>query len=307
LCERAIVPDLLVGTSIGAINAAAFAGVPTMEGIEMAAQVWCNLAVSDVFPKGRLHGPWRFFERRPSVFSMESLRREVGDFLTYERLEEAHIPLVLVATRLGDASEVWMTKGPALDSVMASAALPGFYPVADIAGERFLDGGVVDNVPISAALAAGARRIFVLLCGSVETPSSGWSRPYEALFAAFTMALNARLRRDLASVPEDVDVVVFEVSGNVAYDPLDFSRAAELIEIGHDGACRAIDEYLRLVKLRHAPSMLVPQAEVPAPNGAWHRWRAGRRSRQSRDGAASPAAASPDGASRGGIEKKWSR
>ncbi|MGH9303602.1 MAG: patatin-like phospholipase family protein [Acidimicrobiales bacterium] len=243
LLERHVLPDLVVGTSIGAINAAAFAGCPTLEGIELAAEAWRKIGARDIFPKSRFPGQLRFFERRPSVFSAEGLRGLVGDFLRYECLEHAELPLVVVATRLRDSSEVWLTEGPALDALMASCALPAFYPVVSIDGERYLDGGVVDNVPLSAALAAGARRIFVLLCGSVEPPSPGISRPYEALFAAFTMALNARLRRDLAHVPGDVDVVVLELTGNLAAAPLDFSKTVELIAIGYRSARLALEQY----------------------------------------------------------------
>ena len=243
LAERGIHPDLLVGTSVGAINASAYAGTPTLEGAYLAADIWRRIGASDIFPRSRFHGSWRFLERREAVFSTDGLRREVGRFLRFDRIEDSPVPLVVVASRLEDGAEEWIVDGPAIDAVLASAALPGFYPVIEIGGSHYVDGGVLDNVAISAALAAGARRVFVLLCGPVTAPAPPFGRPYEALFAAFTMALAARLRRDLALVPADVDVVVFELAGGTLFDPRDFSRSEHLIEQGYRSARSALDSY----------------------------------------------------------------
>lgn len=243
LVERHIVPDLIVGTSIGAVNAAAFAGAPTLEGVELTADIWRRIAADDVFPRSRFHGSWRFLERRESVFSMDGLRRIVSASVRFDLLERSPVPLVLVATRLEDGAEEWLAEGSAVDGVMASAALPGFYPAVELGGSHYVDGGVLDNVALSAALAAGARRVFLLLCGKVDAPAPQFSRPYEALFAAFTTALQARLRRDLAMVGRDVDVVVFEQPGAAMFDPRDFSRTEELIAGGYRAARDVLDGY----------------------------------------------------------------
>lgn len=245
LLEAGVEPGLFVGTSIGAINGAAFAGTPTLEGVYLAADVWRRIAASDVFPRRRFHGTWRFLERRASVFPMDGLRAIVSGYIRFERLEEAGVPLLLIATRLEDGKEEWLTRGPALDSVMASAALPGMYPAVEMGDYRYFDGGVLDNVGISAALASGAKRIFVLLCGRVDAPAPSFSRPFEAMFAAFTLALGARLRRDLASVPEDVDVIVIEQPGALMFDPQDFSKTDEMIDQGYRAARDVIAEYER--------------------------------------------------------------
>jgi NTE family protein len=246
LVETGVEPDLLVGTSIGAINGAAFAGEPTLEGVYLAAEVWRRIAASDVFPRRRFHGTWRFLERRPGVFSMDGLRTVVAGYLRFELLEDAPVPLLVVATRLDDGKEEWITEGSALDAIMASAALPGLYPVAEIGDRRYFDGGVLDNVAISAALAAGAERIYVLMCGRVDPPAAAFTRPFEAMFSAFTMALGARLRRDLAAIPPGVDVIVMEQPGTVMFDPGDFSHTDELIDQGYRAARDVLAEYDRV-------------------------------------------------------------
>lgn len=241
LCERGVVPDLVVGSSIGAINAAIFAGQPSLEGTYLAAEMWRSVAVNDVFPKGRLHGSWRFVERREAVYPIEGLRRVVSGFLRFDRLEDSLVPLTVVVTRLDDGVEEWLTEGPALEAVLASAALPAIFPSVEREGRRYIDGGVVDNTPLSVALAAGAQRIYVLMCGGVNSRSVDVGRPYEALLVAFGLSIRTRLRRDLASIPDDVDVVVLEQSGVEELTWQDFSRTEELLERGYLDARVVLD------------------------------------------------------------------
>jgi len=244
LSERGIVPDLLVGTSIGAVNAAAFAGAPTIEGVYLAADLWRRIAAEDVFPRGRFDGTWRFLQRREAVYPIDGLRRVVRGFLRFEHVEDSPVPLVLVATRLDDGAEEWITAGPAVEAVLASAALPGLYPPIELAGSHYFDGGVLDNVALSVALAAGAKRVFVMLCGPIGQSVPEFNRPYEAMLAAFGLALRGRLRRDLALVGPDVDVVVFEEPAVAGIEPDDFSRTHELIEAGYRSARDVLDAYL---------------------------------------------------------------
>jgi NTE family protein len=251
LCERGIVPDLVVGSSIGAVNAAFFAGEPTLEGTYLAGEMWRTVATNDVFPKGRLHGSWRFVERREAVYPIEGLRRLVRSYLRFERLEDSPVPLTVVATRLADGVEEWLTKGPALEAVLASAALPAIFPSVEIDGRRYVDGGVVNNTPLSVALAAGARRVYVLLCSGVEIRTLDYERPYEAMLVGFGLSIRARLRRELAAVPEDVDVVVLEQSGVQEIMWQDFSHTEELLERGYLDARVVLDRVEEQIAARH--------------------------------------------------------
>jgi NTE family protein len=252
LTERGIVPDLLVGTSIGAINAASFAGSPTIEGVYLAADVWRRILVEDVFPRGRFHGTWRYLERREAIYPSDGLRKVIGGFLRFERLEDSPVPLVVVAARLEDGTEEWINEGPALDCLLASAALPGLFPVIQLGGSHYFDGGVLDNVPVSAALAAGAERVFLLLCGSVDLNVPVFARPYEAMFAGLSMALHARLKRDLSFIGPDVDVVVFEAKGIAALEVSDFSKTEQLIDRGYQTARDVLDGYDEVSRARTA-------------------------------------------------------
>lgn len=271
LTERGILPDVLVGTSIGAINAAFYAGTPTLEGTYMAAEVWRGIASQDVFPRGRLHGSWRFVERREAVFPLDGLRKVVSSLLRFERLEESPIPLTVVATRLDDGVEEWISQGPALDALLASAAIPGVFPVVELNGTRYVDGGVVNNAPLSVALASGAQRIYLLLCSDVNSQLDTHERPVEAMLDAFGLALRARLRRDLAAIPDDVDVIVFEQSALDEVMWQDFSHTDELIAHGYARTRAVLDEVEAELVLRDA----APPGRHGAVARRWSRGRLG--------------------------------
>ena len=149
LCERGIVPDLVVGSSIGAINAAFFAGQPTLEGTYLCAEMWRSR-------RNRTMSSRRAACTGPGASSSGARRstrsRGCGGwcsgFLRFDRLEDSLVPLTVVATRLQDGVEEWLTEGPALEAILASAALPAIFPAVEREGNRYIDGGVVDNTPL---------------------------------------------------------------------------------------------------------------------------------------------------------------
>src|SRR5207302_9932897 len=103
-----------------------------------------------------------------SVHHNDGLRRLIDRALTFERFEDAPVPFQVVATSLRTGRERWFSEGPLLDPILASAALPGVFPPVEIEGELFIDGGVVDNVPMTRAAALGATRMFVFHVGNFD-------------------------------------------------------------------------------------------------------------------------------------------
>jgi NTE family protein len=241
LVDRGIRADRVFGTSVGAINGAAYCGDPTARGIDRLIRVWAELTSDDVFPQSRAHGPWRWFQQRPAMHSGAGLRRVAGRGLTFENLEDATVPLEVVATALADGRERWISRGPALEAIMASAAIPALLPPVVIGDETFIDGGVVDNVPISRALASGATRVYVLLCGPLHYRPPAARRPVEAALTAFFIALHARFERELELLPPGVDVVVFSGGGEPSIEYRDFSGTRELIEEGRREVAAVLD------------------------------------------------------------------
>jgi NTE family protein len=243
LTARGIRADRVYGASVGAINGAAYCGDPTAEGVERIEGVWRGLSGDVVFPRGRVQGPWTFLQQRSSVHSNAGLRKLIEDGIDYQLLEEARIPLEIVATSLRDGHERWLTHGPVVESVLASAAIPAILPPVTIDGDVLVDGGVVNNVPLQRAIDAGATRIFVLLCGPLRYRPRQPRRPVEAVISAFFVAVHARFTRELATLPPGVEVVVFSGGGDPAADYRDFSGVGELIDAGRHEVAAVLDRY----------------------------------------------------------------
>jgi NTE family protein len=244
LVARGIRADRVFGASVGAINGAAYAGNPTPEGIERMAEVWRGVRGGDIFPKGPLDGPWAYFQKRASVHANTGLRKIIEAGIDYENLEDARIPIEVVTTSLTDGRERWLTRGPAVEAILASSAIPTMFPPVTIDGDVLVDGGVVNNVPISRALTAGCDRIYVLLCGPLHYHPRPPGRPVEALLTAFFVAIHARFVRELAALPHGVEVIVFSGGGEPAAQYRDFSATPALIEEGRNEVADVLDRYV---------------------------------------------------------------
>jgi NTE family protein len=243
LVRRGIRADRVFGASVGAINGAAYAGNPTPEGLERMAGVWRNVKGTDIFPRGTFDGPWAFFQKRASVHANSGLRAIVEAGIDYENLEDAVIPVEVVTTSLTDGRERWISHGPAVEAILASSAIPSIFPPVRIDGDVLVDGGVVNNVPISRALAAGCDRIYVLLCGPLHYHPPPPRRPAEAALTAFFVAVHARFVRELAALPPGVEVVVFSGGGDPSGQYRDFSATAALIDEGRAEVADVLDRY----------------------------------------------------------------
>lgn len=243
LTRRGIKADRVFGASVGAINGASYAGDPTPEGVEHMKAVWRDVKGTDIFPRGTFDGPWAFFQKRAALHANTGLRRIIEEGLTYKNLEEATIPIEVVTTSLTDGRERWITHGPAVEAILASAAIPSILPPVTIDGDVLVDGGVVNNVPISRALNAGCDRIYVLLCGPLHYHPPPAKRPAEAALTGFFVAVHARFVRELATLPPGVEVIVFSGGGEPAGQYRDFSATATLLEDGRREVALVLERY----------------------------------------------------------------
>ena len=134
------------------------------------------------------------------------------------------------ATSLKTGRGHWFTSGPAVDAILASAALPAVFPPVVVDGDAYIDGGVVDNVPISRALALGARRIFVLHVGNFARPRQLPRRPIDVLLQSFSIARNHRFLAETDDPPPDVELVVLPGVDPGRMRRNDFSRSRDLME-----------------------------------------------------------------------------
>lgn len=243
LAERDIVAELVLGCSVGALNGAAYAADPTLAGIRHLESLWRTTSTPDLMPSSRMPNPLQMVRKGTALYKNDGLRRGIARFLggrtTFEELE---IPFQCMATDMDLAMEHWFTSGPLMEPILASAALPSVYPPVTIDGRRYLDGGVVNNVPISRALELGVKRIYVLHVGLHGRPEAEIKRPIDAALMAYWIARNSGLARDLATLPKGVEVVVLPPGDrpDIRFD--DFSQSPALVEQGHSGAAQHLDE-----------------------------------------------------------------
>jgi NTE family protein len=235
LYEAGIVPDLIVGTSAGALNAAFIASRPqTVETAEALSDVWRGLRRGQVFPLNPLTGLLGFIGTRDHLVPPTGMRRLIDRYLEVERLEESPIPLHVVTVDVITGEECLLSNGPALEAVTASAAIPAVFPPVTWDGRELMDGGVANNTPISHAVALGAREVYVLAtghaCALEESPRGSLGMALHAL----SLLTQRRLIDDIEKHEGDAKLVVLPPPCPLAVAPVDFSRADELIERGYE-------------------------------------------------------------------------
>ena len=208
LLQRAIVPDLVLGTSVGAINGVAIAADPTAAGAERLVDIWCDIDRSKIFDGSVVRRLATLARSRTHLHGNGSLRMLLAELLPVSRIEDLAVPFQCVAASIEGASEHWFADGPIVEAVLASAAVPGLLPPVQIGGEHFIDGGIVNSIPLSRAIALGAEQIYVLHVGRLDRPLEPPRSPWEVALVAFEIARRHRFIGELAAVPSGVDVHV---------------------------------------------------------------------------------------------------
>lgn len=230
LAEHGIRPDLIVGTSVGAINAAYVAGHPGPSGVQALAEIWSGLSRRDIFPTDPLRLMRVAARREPGFANPAPLRRLLQHHLGYERIEQAGCSLTVVATEVATGREVNIGRGDVVDAVMASAALPGVFPPVRVGAHLLMDGGVVNNTPISAAVVAGADEVYVLPTGYACALERAPRSPIGMAMHAVTVAIQQRLITDVQALQGSVKLRVAPPLCPLSVSPVDFSHTVELVE-----------------------------------------------------------------------------
>jgi NTE family protein len=228
--ERGIVPDLIVGTSVGAINGAWLAGGRSAVGL---ADLWHGLERADLFPLHPLQGLRAFVGKSTHFVPDTALRATLSRHLPFDVIEDASTPLIVVAADALSGEEVLLTSGNAVDAVAASASLPAIYPPVrvNVGGrERLLvDGAIVNNTAITTAVDAGATDVWVLStgysCDLTEPPDTALA----AALHAVSLMVQRRFALEMAAKTYDVPIHLIPPPCPVLVSPIDFSQSAELI------------------------------------------------------------------------------
>lgn len=208
LLDAGIRPDLVVGTSIGAINGAMIAADPSPETVDRLRELWVSLDRSGVFGGSILDQVKTLARSGTHLHDNAQLRSLLIEVLPVERIEDLTVPFECVAASIEQATVHYFRAGPLAEAIMASSAVPGLLPPVEIDGEHFLDGGLVASIPLDRAIDLGATTIYVLQVGRIEDPLVAPSKPWEVAMVAFEISRRHRFAESLRSLPEGVDVHV---------------------------------------------------------------------------------------------------
>ena len=249
LLERGITPDLVLGTSIGAINGAAVAADPTPHAVERLTELWTGIQDTDALGGGVLGRLTTLARTRTHLHTNASLRRMLTEALPHSRIEELPTPFQCVAASIEEAREHWFTEGPLVDAILASAAVPGILPPVTIDGEHFLDGGIVNSIPVGRAIALGATTVYVLHVGRVDRPLQPPRWPWEVGMVAFEIARRHRFLGDLAQLPEHIEVHVMPTGATPPRSTLsqfasyrDYAKVGDHIEAAYEASKAYLDK-----------------------------------------------------------------
>jgi NTE family protein len=162
LAEAGITPDFVVGTSAGAVNAAAYAADPTTAGLRRVADAWRSVKRSDIFPLRASTLLLGAIGRRNYLLPDTGLRALIKHFISTDRLENTAIAVHVMATDLATGQPAVLSSGQMVPSLLASCAIPSIFPPVEIGGRLLVDGGVSADTPVLQAENLGANTIYVL-------------------------------------------------------------------------------------------------------------------------------------------------
>jgi NTE family protein len=242
LADREFRPDLLVGASAGALNAA-FVARRGCSGrtVDELADIWRRLRRNEVFPLSPARQVLALAGARPSLCSPEGMRRLVDVHLGGAQIESCQIELLVVATDVRSGVEVVLSGGEITPAVLASTAVPAVFPTVTIDGRPLFDGGIANNTPISAAIAAGADRVVVLpagvACALTHPPRSALATAVHAL----TLLVEQRLALDVAATRDEVELIVLPPLCPLPVSSADFRFARWLIDRSRSSTGRWLD------------------------------------------------------------------
>jgi NTE family protein len=254
LLERGITPDLVLGTSVGALNGALVAREPRLPVIERLTELWAETARSrDVYGDRPLRTVRRAVATGTHIYSAKPLTQRLEDELGDTTFADLEVRLQVCAASIERSAEHWFDSGPLVPAIVASAAVPGLLPPARVETEwgveHFLDGGIVNSIPVGRAVSLGATRVFVLQVGRVDRPLSVPTRPWEVARVSFEVARRHRFNRELAEIPDGVEAHVLPAAGTSAKDDSmlafrDFSSVQRRIDASYDASVAYLDEHV---------------------------------------------------------------
>lgn len=240
MLEQEIQPDFILGSSVGAINGAFMASGMSLGQLK---ELWLEISRRSLYRiNPQILWKWR---KAPGIFKPTGLKQFLNERLPVKSFEELPVPLTVVATDLQKAEPVYLESGPLLPALMASCAIPLYFPPQHYEGKQLVDGGVTNNVPINRAVHKGAGRIYGILCECMQD----LEEPVEGFLQVFMRSMQVNLRQRIYH-----DLNKFD--GQCSFHLIDLCINARLTHMLDFSKTEAIMEE----SYRHAKSILTRQS-----------------------------------------------
>jgi NTE family protein len=205
--EAGVIPDVVLGTSVGALNGVMVAARPTGSSDRLE-QLWSDIEATDPFGGSLFERLATIARSGTHIHDNTRLSRLLHEALPYRTFEQLEVPFQCVAASIERAAARWFDEGPLIPAVLASSAVPALLPPVLIDGEHYLDGGLVHSIPVGRAVELGATEIYVLQVGRIEQPLEAPSTPWEVGVVAFEISRRHRFVEEMARIPDHVTVHV---------------------------------------------------------------------------------------------------
>ncbi len=249
LIERGITPDLIVGTSIGAWNGLWVSFHPDLAGMDGLDAFWKTVTMMELFGGNVVNVVANLANKRPYLVPDDGMRHvflratRSGKFHDDVTFEELPIPMKITASNLMRGETRIFDQGPVAPALFASSAIPGLFPPVMIDGEQYVDGGLLDNTGVSAAVEAGATVIYILsaiYAGALNSPVSNLA---ELLERTIHVTASQDVYRAIRHFADRAEFVVIEDNSAGRRRSMDFGHAGELITSGYHAANVALDRH----------------------------------------------------------------
>ncbi|MBW7881791.1 MAG: patatin-like phospholipase family protein [Caldilineaceae bacterium] len=256
LRDAGIQPDLIVGSSVGALNGGLVANHGLEQGVALLERIWRNIRREDVFPGNVWSQALCLIRSRLHLFPNDKLAELICSSLTVDTFDELLLPFGAVATDLESQQGVLFNCGHLEPALLASTAIPGLFPPIEIDGKRYIDGGFTANVPLHAALMMGAASIVVLDVNSTCEPRR---QPRTIVDMILTMIQSGLRRR------AEIEVPMIAAFTPVIYLPAPCLEHGQVLDF--EGSSALLDQAAQVA------SEFLASCPVPAPGlmvGALH-------------------------------------
>ncbi len=247
LLEQKIYPDMIVGCSVGALNAIQLAQDLSLCGVGKMERLWSCTTTRDIYPGNHVSRLWRILKNQDSLYDNRSFYNylERNGFEHHKTFGEfTEIPVYITATHLQSGQLRVFGKNPnerILDAAMATTAIPPLHPPWEIDGEQYIDGSTVTPLPLRVAIEAGATEIYALRVEhSISQkrhhgPTPKVNGAAQILEKTIRTMMRLQVEQDLSLINRDSRIKFHQL---LLHEPkslprIDFSQSKQLIQHGY--------------------------------------------------------------------------